>query len=185
MKRLPIHIAFATVALMLTVLLVSQWVLLNKSNTIAKVLSHMPEKALATDAKPEGVAKSGLLRLAWANALSKGAELEAAETIYVDLINQHQFDDIGQAAYYNLANAYLRRGTRDDLPLNQTRALLELAKQRYRDLLRTAPNHWDARYNLERTLRLAPENRYTDEAKGEPIKRVNVVVPDFQHRDLP
>jgi hypothetical protein len=31
--------------------------------------------------------------------------------------------------------------------------LVELAKQRYRDLLRAEPQDWDARYNLERALR--------------------------------
>ena len=46
----------------------------------------------------------------------------------------------------------LAAGDRSD-----TRPLVELAKQRYRDLLRAEPQEWDARYNLERALWLAPE----------------------------
>jgi mxaK protein len=37
------------------------------------------------------------------------------------------------------------------------RPLLELAKETYREALRLDPGQWDARYNLERALRLAPE----------------------------
>jgi mxaK protein len=35
--------------------------------------------------------------------------------------------------------------------------LIELAKQSYRDELRSNPADWDARYNLERALWLSPE----------------------------
>ena len=42
--------------------------------------------------------------------------------------------------------------------------LVELAKQSYRDVLRDNPADWDAKYNLERALWLAPE---VDEALAE------------------
>jgi mxaK protein len=35
--------------------------------------------------------------------------------------------------------------------------MLEQAKERYRELLRIDAGDWDARYNLERALWLAPE----------------------------
>jgi mxaK protein len=35
--------------------------------------------------------------------------------------------------------------------------LIELAKEQYRELLRRDPQHWDARYNLERAQRLQPD----------------------------
>ena len=56
---------------------------------------------------------------------------------------------------------YLALGFLFLLPLgdgSERTAMLELAKQRYRDLLRLRPGDWDARYNLERALRLAPED---------------------------
>jgi mxaK protein len=46
--------------------------------------------------------------------------------------------------------------------------LVELAKQNYRDLLRDDPNQWDARYNLESALRLAPDTDTSDEADSPP-----------------
>jgi mxaK protein len=49
--------------------------------------------------------------------------------------------------------------------------LIELAKQRYRDVLRAEPNHWDARYNLSRALQLAPELEQQIEEKEEPPER--------------
>jgi mxaK protein len=49
----------------------------------------------------------------------------------------------------------------------QVLPLVELAKQSYRDLLREWPGDWDARYNLERALYLAPEGS-EDLADDEP-----------------
>ena len=40
----------------------------------------------------------------------------------------------------------------------RARPLLELAKATYREALRLDPGRWDARYNLERALRAAPED---------------------------
>ena len=45
--------------------------------------------------------------------------------------------------------------------------LIELAKQRYRDALRDRPDDWDARYNLERALWLAPEIETAQAAEEE------------------
>ncbi|HEX7043493.1 MAG TPA: MxaK protein [Burkholderiales bacterium] len=73
------------------------------------------------------------------------------------------------AARYNSANIYLRWAlelrTQEGAP--SALPLLELAKQGYRDLLRAHPQHWDARYNLERTLRLAGDAE-TAEAEDMP-----------------
>ena len=50
----------------------------------------------------------------------------------------------------------------------QSLPLLELAKVGYREVLRDNPAHWDARYNLERTLRLAPEGDQPDDDAAPP-----------------
>jgi len=64
--------------------------------------------------------------------------------------------------------------------------MVELSKQRYRDLLSEEPYHWPARYNLERALRMAPEGTdRTDDGRVEPLKRVDVIVPGFEKQDLP
>ncbi|MFA7097799.1 MAG: MxaK protein [Gammaproteobacteria bacterium] len=63
------------------------------------------------------------------------------------------------AAEFNSGNIYLRQGR--ELRRAETRQqalpLLELAKEAYRHVLRNDSAHWDAKYNLERAVRLAPE----------------------------
>lgn len=179
MKRRTVHIGFALLsAAIASVVAVQLSEILNEKST---------QKAVAaielTGEKPVKPAA----RLAWANLLSAEGEFERAESTYNELIREQRNNPFGQAALFNLANGYLRQGMRPDLDPAKARPMIELAKQRYRDLLRNAPNDWTARYNLERALRLAPETGLADEIddKGKPIKRVNVIVPDFKTRDLP
>jgi mxaK protein len=63
------------------------------------------------------------------------------------------------AAQYNSANILLRQAIETAKKENDQRALptFELAKESYRAILRREPDHWDAKYNLERALRLSPE----------------------------
>ena len=49
----------------------------------------------------------------------------------------------------------------------QALALIELAKENYRQLLRRDPDAWDARYTLERAQRLVPEPEQVDDAPPE------------------
>lgn len=110
-----------------------------------------------------------------------------AEALLNKLISDTDEQQIRTGAQYNLANLYLREALSGDNAISShTRPMVELAKQRYRDLLAEMPGHWPARYNLERALRLAPEG--TDKAGDEPIdpvKSVNVIVPGFEKKDLP
>jgi mxaK protein len=64
-----------------------------------------------------------------------------------------------QAARYNSANLLLREAmrVREGPEPGQAIALIELAKELYRGVLRDDPGHWDARYNLERAQRLLPD----------------------------
>ena len=66
---------------------------------------------------------------------------------------------LGQAAAYNSANLLLRQAlvVRAGTQPGQAIALIELAKELYRDVLRADPQHWDARYNLDRAQRLLPD----------------------------
>lgn len=63
------------------------------------------------------------------------------------------------AALYNIGNLHLRQGIAAQAAGQkaQALALFELAKQSYRDALAGDPGFWDAKYNLERALRLAPD----------------------------
>ena len=107
------------------------------------------------------------LRFARAATLAERGETDAALNLYRSL---HTDASLGQAARYNGANLLMRQASalRESNAAGQAVTLIELAKQGYRDLLRADPNHWDARYNLERAQRLLPEPEDIDPAIAEP-----------------
>lgn len=84
---------------------------------------------------------------------------EAALALYRDTAEQST-GALERSALYNTGNIYEREARRlhaegkEDL----ARPFIELAKQSYRDVLHADPGYWDAKYNLERALRLAPDD---------------------------
>jgi mxaK protein len=98
------------------------------------------------------------LRLARAVALSAARRRVEAGRLFNELIQGPAPPDVRRAALFDLANMSLREAAGDDArgPLRSL-PLIDLAKTRYRDLLREDALDWDARYNLERALRIAPE----------------------------
>ena len=109
------------------------------------------------------------LRFAQAYAHAASGASEAALNRYGAL---HADDAIGRAARYNSANLLLRQAIelRAGLEPGQALALIELAKESYRQILRSAPDEWDARYNLERAQRLVPEPEQADDESPD-VKR--------------
>lgn len=103
------------------------------------------------------------LRFAWAVAQAASGAQESALARYGSL---HDDPALGGAARYNSANLLLRQAVelRANQHPGQALALIELAKEHYRELLRRDPGDWDARYNLERAQRLQPEPEDEDEA---------------------
>jgi mxaK protein len=71
---------------------------------------------------------------------------------------------LGAAARFNSANLLLRQAIelRGGAQPGSAIALIELAKEQYRELLRQDPLHWNARYNLERAQRLLPDPQDSD-----------------------
>jgi mxaK protein len=115
----------------------------------------------------------------------KAGAFDEAFKVYSGLLEPGQSDTVSRHAQYNLGNMYLRQalagGTRADAG-----PLVELAKQRYRDLLRAEPQDWDARYNLERALRVAPEEQEsTAEENNQPVERRSVSLRGMTPGDLP
>lgn len=97
-------------------------------------------------------------RFARALALSEAGEFRNAIQTYKPLIEGKRVE-LRRAALFNAGNVYLREALKDgEQAANQSLPLIELAKQSYRELLREEPGHWDARFNLERALWLAPES---------------------------
>jgi len=75
-----------------------------------------------------------------------------------------------QVALYDLGNLYLREAlqVRDSGADASALPLLELAKESYRGALLDRPDLWDAKFNLELALRVAPDLD-SDEAGAAPI----------------
>jgi len=115
--------------------------------------------AIRADPMPEARADEAP-QIAFARAWRRAAagDYQGAVAGYRDAANRGG-GELRQDALYNSANLHLREALRlrDQDAEPQAMALLELAKQGYRDVLHADPGYWDAKYNLERALRLAPE----------------------------
>ena len=109
------------------------------------------------------------LRFAQAHALAQAQAASAARESALNRYRALQSDArLGAAARFNSANLLVRQAieVRASTQPGQAIALLELAKEYYRDVLREDPAQWDARYNLERAQRLLPD---PDEDDGGPV----------------
>lgn len=198
MKRISVHAVFAVLALGAASLCAVQALRLHRLNGLDAAIvsaSVAPVDADAAaglrDAPPE-------VRLARATALSKAGAFDAAFKSYSSLIEAGAADAVGRHALYNLGNMYLRQGLAASHKLADASAaapltasaeaapLIELAKQRYRDLLRIDADDWDARYNLERALRLAPEEHESvAEEANTNVERRGVMLRGMDQGDLP
>ncbi|WP_459709954.1 MxaK protein [Paraburkholderia sp. 2C] len=126
------------------------------------------------------------VRLARAVALSAAGREADAGKLLNELLLEPGPVDVKRAALFDLANLSLREAAGDDArgPLRSL-PLLETAKARYRDLLRDDPADWDARYNLERALRLAPESAEEADTDQDIEQRRSVRVRGAQPQELP
>ena len=154
MRRRVIHAGFAAAALLCAGGMLYQTAEIHRLEGI--------NEAIAAASRPQTqtppAAQAPRVTLARALALSRAGDVDRAVKEFSRLTARTTPDDTSRAALYDLGNLYLRRG----MALSGENAsaavpFVELAKQRYRDLLRIDPEQWDARYNLERALRLAPE----------------------------
>lgn len=133
-------------ALLLAAALVDAALLWRDAQRNALIAAHTPPAETAVPA----------LRFALAHAQAASGAAESALNGYRAL----QADPVlGAAARFNSANLLLRQAIalRAGPQPAQALPLIELAKEQYRELLRQDPQHWDARYNLERAQRLQPD----------------------------
>ncbi|MCB1906393.1 MAG: hypothetical protein KDH15_03400 [Rhodocyclaceae bacterium] len=148
MTRRRAHLAFALTVATLAAVASLQALEWRRARQLATAIASPIAISAATS--PEAA-------LMHAIAQASEGDYDGALLAYKALIGS-QRGALGRAARFNLGNLHLREALRrrrdsaiDALPY------LELAKQSYRDLLRMDPYDWDARYNLERALWLAPE----------------------------
>ena len=152
---------FALLALTGLAALVDAAMLWRAAQTNALIASGQPI-ADAPGQPPE-------LRSAQAHALAQAQAASGARDTALNRYRALQGDPrLGAAARYNSANLLVRQAieVRASTQPGQAIALLELAKEYYRDVLRDDPAQWDARYNLERAQRLLPDP--DDEEDGPP-----------------
>jgi mxaK protein len=125
-------------------------------------------KAGQTTPPPAGAEPE--LQFAYAFAQAASGEFDPALKRYQALETDMP---LGQAARFNSANLLLRQALRamEGPQSGQAIALIELAKENYREVLRRDPGDWDARYNLERAQRLLADPEEVDPDGGGESKR--------------
>jgi len=154
------RLAWTALVLLALLAALDGWRLLQATRLNAAILAGTLPEVAATPGSPAELR----FALAWAQAAS-GAH-EAALTRYGALQDDTR---LGRAARYNGANLLLRQGLalHESGARGQALALIELAKEGYREVLRQDPEHWNARYNLERAQRLVPDPDGVEEAPPE------------------
>ena len=188
-KRRYAHMMFGLVSAGLITVLALQAMELLQRKQLSEALESVPQSLTTLDSvdSKQAMYSHPAVQVSLGSALAKGGNLEEAERILNPLIGDSNDMKIQSGAQFNLANAYFRQALASGIQTtSQSLPMVELAKQRYRELLRDTPDHWLARYNLERALRMAPEGSdKLDDERNEPVKSVNVVVPGFEKKDLP
>ena len=186
MKRRPIHLAFGVLVLLSGAATLYEAAQLRRVVRINDAIDAMPARVRSrTDVASTGDAHEVVL--ARALALAGSGDTDGAAKTYTALIATARTDAAGRAALFDLGNLYLRQALRhSDENAAASVPMIELAKQRYRDLLKIDPDAWDARYNLERALRLAPELPLVfDDGTREPVDRRKAMAPDLLTPELP
>ena len=182
MRRRTVHAVFAVLGGACLAMAAVEGVRLMQALSIAR------QVRAAEAGAPIPAGARGEVRLAHALGLAQRGEADAAIRDY-----KHVIQDGGptarHAAQLDLGNLELR-GALDQEAHGQgadATPLVELAKQSYRDLLRDEPGDWDARYNLERALRLAPEvdEQPAEELSNPPTRERSISTLQGARIDLP
>jgi mxaK protein len=177
MRRRSVHAVFAITAATFAAVAAVQALRLQRAHHVNAAIGTASIASLDRSV-PEA-------QFARAIALSRSGDYEGALLAYKAIV-QGGRADLRHRALYNLGNLHLRAALKDPLaPADQLLPLVELAKQSYRDLLRETPDDWDARYNLERALYLAPESEEDVADDGPPVPREHSVSTNRAKLDLP
>jgi mxaK protein len=149
MRRRSVHLMFGVAVLTFAALAGYQGLRLREASRLNEAVAKADATSLGT--LPEA-------QFAQATLLAKQGKYDAALERY-KVVSRGRRADLAADALYNTGNLHFREALREEGPDSAIRMLplIELAKQSYRSVLRKDPQSWDARYNLERALWLAPE----------------------------
>lgn len=174
MTRTPVHLAFGLITLALAGTALSLGLRLKaaeRANAVIADAAAFAAEAARVQAAGEAAGQAATLAppaldtpeaaLAFALALARndsgGGDYDRALKA-LETLSQSPRDDIRLIARYDLGNLHLRQARLiGDEQVAKGRTLVELGKQAYRRVLDEDPQHWQARYNLERALWLEPE----------------------------
>ena len=180
MRRRHVHAIFGAASALLAAAVAVSGLRLAQATRVDAAIARAEAPATADRDLPEA-------RLARALALGAAGHYEPALREHKALV-QAEHGPLREVALYDLGNLHLREALKNGPAAADAAApLVELAKQAYRDALRADPTGWDARYNLERALQLAPEvdEEATDDSAPEPDKELTITTAPAGRSDLP
>lgn len=156
MKRRSAHLLFATAVLVCAASAAYEGWRLREASRVNEAVARARRAPEAADLASLGTLPEA--QFAQAVALAKQRKYDQAIERY-KAVTRGKRADLAADALYNAGNLHFREALREQAPNAAVRMLplIELAKQSYRSVLRRDPARWDARYNLERALWLAPE----------------------------
>jgi len=154
MRRRTVHVSFGIVAAVFGSL--AAWCAVQLHNAQRVNAAIATANMSATTHNATAVFNVPQAQLAAAIKLAQAGKFTAAMKAYKALLDAP--DEVRLPALYDLGNLNMREALKNGQgEAQRALPLIELAKQSYRDELRSNPGDWDARYNLERALWLSPE----------------------------
>lgn len=175
MKRLHVHIVFSVIA---TACLAALLLGIQQRNAVVAVNRAIAAPPMDGNTAPAALVAKGI-------ALAKTGDDKAAQNAYQSAMPKGT-PEVQQMARYNLGNLHLRQAIKMGADDRQALPLIELAKIQYREVLANEPDHWDARFNLERALWLAPELEATKRGHEAPHTSERAATTmKVEHGDLP